>query len=84
MRMRHVLPAVACLAAFAAAGTDGPALLDVYFEESHAGTFHHLAETLPLDEPHTLVLVDAHRDASALADSARIRAACRRREISRA
>jgi poly-gamma-glutamate capsule biosynthesis protein CapA/YwtB (metallophosphatase superfamily) len=60
------------------ARADGPGLLDIYFEESHAGTFYHLAETLPLDEPHTLVLVDAHSDASAVADSDRIREALRK------
>ena len=53
-------------------------LLDVYFEESHAGTFYHLAETLPLDEPHTLVLIDAHSDASAMANSDGVRAAIRK------
>lgn len=56
---------------------DSP-LLDIYFEESHAGTFYHLAETLPLDEPHTLVLIDAHSDASAIANSDAIREGIRK------
>lgn len=47
--------------------------LDIYFEESHAGTFYHLAETLPLETPHRLILIDAHSDASAVADSDKIR-----------
>lgn len=47
--------------------------LDIYFEESHAGTFYHLAETLPLETPHRLILIDAHSDASAMADSDKIR-----------
>ncbi len=69
--------AAAWLVMLAIVRADEPALLDIHFEESHAGTFHHLAGTLPLDEPHKLVLVDAHSDASALADSDRIRTALR-------
>lgn len=62
----HSLPAVQALP------------LDIYFEESHAGTFYHLAATLPPEEPHTLVLIDAHSDASAIADSDRMREAIRK------
>ena len=76
--MRRTWLAVAFLALLAAVRADGPALLDIHFVESHAGTFHHLAATLPLDEAHTLVLVDAHSDASALAGSDRIRTALRK------
>jgi len=67
------------LVAWIAAGRaeDSP-LLDIYFEESHAGTFYHLAETLPLEEPHTLVLIDAHSDASAIANSDAIREGIRK------
>lgn len=53
-------------------------LLPVHVEESHAGTFYHLVETLPLKEPHTLVLIDAHCDANGVANSDDIRAAIRR------
>lgn len=54
-----------------------PRLLEIYFEENHAGTFYHLASTLPLNEPHSLVLIDAHSDASAILGSDRVRAAIR-------
>lgn len=50
----------------------------VYLEESHAGAFYHLVEALPLNEPHTLVLIDAHSDASGIADSDAVRTAIRR------
>jgi hypothetical protein len=52
--------------------------LPVYIEESHAGSFYFLAQTLPLNEPHTLVLFDAHSDASAIANSDGIREAIRK------
>jgi hypothetical protein len=52
--------------------------LPVHVEESHAGTFYHLVETLPLNEPHTLVLIDAHCDANGIAESDEIRSAIRR------
>lgn len=52
--------------------------LPVWVEESHAGSFYFLAQTLPLNEPHTLVLFDAHSDASAIAKSDRIREAIRK------
>lgn len=52
--------------------------LPVYLEESHAGAFYHLVETLPLREAHTLVLIDAHCDANGMANSDEIRAAIRR------
>lgn len=53
-------------------------LLPVHVEESHAGAFYHLVETLPLNEPHTLVLIDAHCDANGISNSDDIRAAIRR------
>ncbi|WP_211325401.1 CapA family protein [Roseimicrobium gellanilyticum] len=52
--------------------------LPVYLEESHAGSFYFLAQTLPLNEPHTLVLFDAHSDASAIPKSDGIREAIRK------
>ncbi len=52
--------------------------LPVHVEECHAGAFYHLVETLPLKEPHTLVLIDAHCDANGIANSDDIRAAIRR------
>lgn len=73
--MRHLLLVALLLA------TTSPAReveLPVYLEESHAGTFYHFASTLPLDEPHTLILVDAHTDATGLAGSDEVRTAMRR------
>lgn len=52
--------------------------LPVHIEESHAGVFYHLVETLPLSEAHTLVLIDAHCDANGMANSDEIRKAIRR------
>jgi capsule synthesis protein PGA_cap len=52
----------------------GQEALPVYFEDNHAGTFQFLAGTLDLDRPHTLVLVDAHSDASRPRDLQAIRA----------
>jgi hypothetical protein len=74
--MRRTLPFL--LALVLAARAEPPPGLDVYFEESHAGSFYHLAATLPLDEPHTLVLIDAHSDSNGIPDSDRMRAAIRR------
>ena len=64
---------VFCLARPALAQT-----LPVYIEESHAGAFYHLVETLPLREAHTLVLIDAHCDANGMANSDEIRKAIRK------
>lgn len=52
--------------------------LPVWIEENHAGSFYFFAKTLPLDEPMTLVLVDAHSDASGQFDSDDVRQAIRR------
>ncbi len=70
-----------CLAALALSSltlAGESADLPVHLEESHAGAFYHLVEALPLNEPHTLVLIDAHSDASGIADSDAVRAAIRR------
>jgi Bacterial capsule synthesis protein PGA_cap len=66
------------LAALTQASAQSPMELPVYLEESHAGSFYILASTLPLDEPHTLILVDAHTDASGVAGSDAVRTAIRR------
>lgn len=58
--------------------SDSPAQLPVHLEESHAGAFYHLIETLPLKEAHTLILLDAHNDASSIANSDEIRTAVRK------
>ena len=52
--------------------------LAVYFEDSHAGSFYFLSEHLDLDEAHTLVLIDAHSDASPVPASDGIREGLRR------
>lgn len=51
--------------------------LVVHFEERHSGSFFHFAETLDLEASATLLLIDAHSDASCVADSDKIRAALR-------
>jgi hypothetical protein len=47
--------------------------LEVHFEERHSGSFFHFADSLDLDGSYTLVLIDAHSDASGVRDSDRIR-----------
>jgi Bacterial capsule synthesis protein PGA_cap len=51
--------------------------LPVYIEDNHAGTFYWLAQNIDLDEPCTLILFDAHSDASGIFDSDKIRDAIR-------
>lgn len=53
-------------------------MLPVHIEESHAGAFYQMVETLPLREEHTLVLIDAHCDANGMANSDEIRKAIRK------
>jgi hypothetical protein len=50
-----------------------PARLPIYIEDSHAGSFYFLAEHLDLDRPYTLLLFDAHSDASPIFNSDAIR-----------
>ncbi|MEM7384175.1 MAG: CapA family protein [Verrucomicrobiota bacterium] len=52
--------------------------LPIYFEDDHAGSFFHLAATLDLDEPHALLLIDEHSDASAVRKSDDLRDGLRR------
>ena len=59
------------------AGRGQAPTLPIWIEESHAGSFYFLAQTLELHTPHTLILFDAHSDASGIADSDRIRQAIR-------
>jgi cell wall-associated NlpC family hydrolase len=69
-----------CIAALLAA-TNSPATaakrLPIYIEDNHAGTFYWLAQNINLDEPCTLILFDAHSDASGIFDSDKIREALR-------
>jgi Bacterial capsule synthesis protein PGA_cap len=55
----------------------GGARLPIYLEESHAGSFYFLASRLDLDRPYTLVLFDAHSDASPIFNSDAVRTALR-------
>jgi poly-gamma-glutamate capsule biosynthesis protein CapA/YwtB (metallophosphatase superfamily) len=55
----------------------GANVLSIYIEDNHAGTFYWLAQHVDLDQPCTLVLFDAHSDASGIFDSDKIRDALR-------
>jgi hypothetical protein len=48
-------------------------VLPIYIEDNHAGTFYWLAQHIDLDQPCTLILFDAHSDASGIFDSDKIR-----------
>jgi cell wall-associated NlpC family hydrolase len=70
-----------CVAAVLA--TVGPAIaganvLPIYIEDNHAGSFYWLAQHIDLDQACTLVLFDAHSDASGIFDSDKIREALRK------
>ena len=51
--------------------------LPIYIEDNHAGTFYWLSQKIDLDQSYTLVLFDAHSDASGIFDSDKIRYALR-------
>ncbi|MGE5212352.1 MAG: CapA family protein [Nitrospirota bacterium] len=51
--------------------------LPIYIEDNHAGTFYWLSQNIDLDQSYTLVLFDAHSDASGIFDSDKIRYALR-------
>src|SRR5215472_11786348 len=51
--------------------------LPIYIEDNHAGTFYWLAQNIDLDQQYTLILFDAHSDASGIFDSDKIRDALR-------
>src|SRR5215510_9300973 len=51
--------------------------LPIYVEDNHAGTFYWLAQNIDLDQSYTLILFDAHSDASGIFDSDKIRDALR-------
>src|SRR6478672_1788719 len=52
-------------------------VLPIYIEDNHAGTFYWLAQKIDLDQSYTLILFDAHSDASGTFDSDKIRYALR-------
>src|SRR2546423_7083291 len=55
----------------------GASIVPFYIEDNHAGTFYWLAQNIDLDQSYTLVLFDAHSDASGIFDSDKIRSALR-------
>jgi poly-gamma-glutamate capsule biosynthesis protein CapA/YwtB (metallophosphatase superfamily) len=63
--------------ATARAAIAGANVLPIYIEDNHAGTFYWLAQHIDLDQASTLVLFDAHSDASGIFDSDKIRDALR-------
>lgn len=66
--------AAVCVAVLiAAASAAGAKALPVYIEDNHAGTFYWLAQNIDLDQEYTLILFDAHSDASGIFDSDKIR-----------
>src|SRR5215212_9049433 len=71
--------ATLCTAALLVAASPAIAgkVLPVYIEDNHAGTFYWLAQNVDLDHSYTLVLFDAHSDASGIFDSDKIRYALR-------
>src|SRR4030095_10043823 len=76
MNRRAAALCTAALLAAAISATAGKPL-PIYIEDNHAGTFYWLAKNLDLDQPCTLILFDAHSDASGIFDSDRIRSAMR-------
>jgi hypothetical protein len=66
-----------CTAALLVAASAAAKVLPIYIEDNHAGTFYWLAKNLDLDQPCTLILFDAHSDASGIFDSDKIRDALR-------
>ena len=64
---------VAVLLAAASASAAGASVLPAYIEDNHAGTFYWLAQNIDLDQQYTLILFDAHSDASGIFDSDKIR-----------
>src|SRR5437879_2084206 len=72
------LTAALCTAALLIADGAVAKVLPVYIEDNHAGTFYWLAQNVDLDKPCTLILFDAHSDASGIFDSDKIREALRK------
>jgi capsule synthesis protein PGA_cap len=68
---------IAALLAATSLPATGANFLPIYIEDNHAGTFYWLAQNIDLDQSYTLVLFDAHSDASGIFDSDKIRDALR-------
>jgi len=69
--------ATLCTAALLIAASAAAKVLPIYIEDNHAGTFYWLAQNVDLDQACTLILFDAHSDASGIFDSDKIRDALR-------
>ena len=69
--------AMLCTVALLIAASAAAKVLPIYIEDNHAGTFYWLAQNVDLDQPCTLILFDAHSDASGIFDSDKIRDALR-------
>src|SRR6476646_7096233 len=77
MTARALVLCTAALLVAASAPAGRASILPIYIEDNHAGTFYWLAQNIDLDQPYTLVLFDAHSDASGIFDSDKIRNALR-------
>src|SRR5215467_10168718 len=78
--MKHHAAGI-CIAALLAAtscSVTAAKNLPIYIEDNHAGTFYWLAQNIDLDQSYTLVLFDAHSDASGIFDSDKVREALRK------
>lgn len=69
--LRAALLLAALPSGFAFAG--GPAMLSVYIEDTHTGSYYWMIQNLSLQRDYQLVLIDAHSDASAILGSDAIR-----------
>jgi poly-gamma-glutamate capsule biosynthesis protein CapA/YwtB (metallophosphatase superfamily) len=69
--------ATLCTAALLIAASAAAKVLPIYIEDNHAGTFYWLTQHIDLDQPCTLIIFDAHSDASGIFDSDKIRGALR-------
>src|SRR5438552_15818301 len=77
MKWRAAGPWIAALFLAAASAATAAKRLPIYIEDNHAGTFYWLAQNIDLEQAYTLILFDAHSDASGIFDSDKIRDALR-------
>src|SRR6266550_3579066 len=77
MKWRAAGPWIAALFLAAASAASAANILPIHIEDNHAGTFYWLAQNIDLDQSYTLILFDAHSDASGIFDSDKIRDALR-------
>jgi hypothetical protein len=77
MKQRAAGICIAALLAVTSAAATTAKCLPIYIEDNHAGTFYWLAQNIDLDQSYTLILFDAHSDASGIFDSDKIRDALR-------